>query len=115
MRVNWIGSYFIKWNILFIFLGYKAEVTYEGEAKSYSPKHKLKYEPRPYTPTTAKPKPDPIKRVDETKDAPKVEEKKPKPGEIYYKPIKDAPEPKVYYKSLPKASPGPIYYKPLHP
>ena len=109
---------------LYSFLGYKAEVTYEGEAKLFSPTPKYKYEPRPvvYTPTTAKPKPkpkpeQPIKRVDKTKDAPKVEEnKKPKPGQIYYKPIQDAPEPKVYYKSLPpKATPGPIYYKPLHP
>ena len=109
---------------LYSFLGYKAEVTYEGEAKLFSPTPKYKYEPRPvYTPTTAKPKPkpkpeQPIKRVDKKKeDSPKVEEKKkPKPGQIYYKPIKDAPEPKVYYKSLPpKATPGPIYYKPLHP
>ena len=87
--------------------GYKAEVTYEGEAKpqptarKYQP-NKYQAQPSSYKPVKVAPKP-----PKKTKETAKI-------GEVYYKPLKNAPKAEVYYKPLPKSdSPSKVYYKPI--
>ena len=88
--------------------GYKAEVTYEGEAKpapvtkTYQPKQPPKYQAQSssYKPIKVAPK-------KKTKETAKI-------GEVYYKPLESAPEAQVYYKPLPKSdTPAKVYYKPI--
>ena len=120
----------------FKILGYKATVTYEGNVKPYTYKAaassykpvKTKYKPVKSYKTVAKAsakkdsakevyyKPAPkSKPVPKTKSVPKVEERKDtaKPGEFYYKPVENHPEPKVYYKPVTTAVPPEVYYKPV--
>ena len=74
--------------------GYKATVTYEGEAQPYKPKAQASsYQPRVYYPVV--PSTEVPKKEKKTSAAPRV-------GKVYYKPVENAPEPKVYYKPLPK-------------
>merc|ERR1711935_997614 len=88
--------------------GYKATVTYEGEAKPYVPTYKA--QASSYKPVkTYRPAPKATEKKDTAKPGkvyykpvPKAEAKKDtsNPGEVYYKPVKNAPKPKVYYKSV---------------
>ena len=86
-------------------LGYKATVTYEGEARPSSdvPKPIYQAQASSYQP-----------RIDKAvvTEAPSAQKKQDN-IEVYYKPVENAPEPKVYYKPLPTKKSGNVYYKPV--
>ena len=91
------GGYISLFFFLIFDLGYKAEVTYEGEAKVYdAPKPKNQPQPSSYKPVSTK----------------KGTESGGRIGQVYYKPLKEAPNSKVYYKPLPE-TPSEVYYKPI--
>ena len=86
--------------------GYKAEVTYEGEAKAYQAPKYLPKQPPKYQAQPSSYKPVAAKKVKETSAASSS-------GQIYYKPVKEAPPTKVYYKPLPNKPSSKVYYKPI--
>ena len=78
-------------------------MTYEGDPKKYSPPPKPLNSPIERTYETVS---NEVEEIDKTEV--------PKPGEVYYKPVENAPEPKVYYKPISDSEkPGPFYYKPI--
>lgn len=80
--------------IEYLFLtGYQATVTYEGEAQPYEAQG-----------SSYKPVQQSYPKAEEKTDSEEY-------GQVYYKPLEEAPEPQVYYKPL-EAEPK-VYYKPI--